>query len=228
MGFQWILFDADGTLFDYERAEEAALDRLWDELGLRRHPDPLTIYRQVNAVLWKRFELGEVTTAEIKVERFRRLAGELELTADPELLSARYLAQLARQTQLLDGAERLLQSINGTRRMGLITNGLAEVQRPRLERSSIGHHFEFLVISEEVGSAKPARRIFERAHDQMGQPDKREVLMVGDNLIADIEGADRFGLATCWLNQHGLESSGDVRPTFEIHHLDQLAQLLEE
>lgn len=228
MGYRWILFDADGTLFDYDRAEAAALELLWSGTGIEPRADLLAVYRRINGELWKRFENGEVTSDQIKTERFRLLAGDLGLEADPHRLSHDYLRALARQTQLLEGAERTLESIDGNRRMAMITNGLAEVQRPRLERSPIGRHFEVVVISEEVGFAKPDPRIFERALAMMGRPPKEEVLMVGDNLVADIGGARAFGLATCWLNLGAREARGEVEPTFEIHHLDQLKQLLEE
>lgn len=228
MGYRWILFDADGTLFDYEHAEQAALERVWSDLGLEPPEGLLEVYRRINGELWKRLESGEVSGDEIKAERFRLLLEELRLDADPTRLSDAYLRALARQTQLLDGAEQTLAAIDGGRRLALITNGLAEVQRPRLRQSPIGQRFEVVVISEEVGFAKPDARIFERALAMMDLPPKDEVLMVGDNLLADIEGAASFGLDTCWLNLGGRASSGAVDPTYEIHELSQLRQLLEE
>ncbi len=213
MTFSWILFDADGTLFDYDHAEGEALDALWSDAGLPPRGDLLTIYRRINSALWRRFEAGEATAAEIKEKRFRDLVDELGVDADPGRLSAGYLDHLSRQTRLVPGAEPLLESLRRTRKLALITNGLSQVQRPRLERSPIGRHFEVLVISEEVGFAKPDGRIFAQALALMGGPPKEEVLMVGDNLHADIEGAHRFGLATCWLNPGGRDRRGEIEPT---------------
>lgn len=226
--YRWILFDADGTLFDYEAAESAALQATWLERGLEPRSDLLSLYRNINSALWQSYELGEITSDEIKIERFRRLAEELELTEDPARLSSGYLESLGRQTQLLPGAARLLQSLATDRRLALITNGLAQVQRSRLGLSPIGRHFEAIVISEEVGFAKPDGRIFELALAKMDGAARGDVLMVGDNLLADISGAQRFGLATCWLNLGGRASSDGIRPTYEVHGLDQLRQLLKE
>lgn len=228
MSYTWVLFDADGTLFDYDHAEQAALEALSSASGLATDQDLLATYRRINSELWKGLENGRVTSDEIKVERFRRLAVELGFETDPARLSADYLALLARQTRLLDGAERVLARLAGSRRLALITNGLAEVQRPRLRRSPIGHHFEHIVISEEVGFAKPDARIFEAALARMGSPPKEDVLMVGDNLLADILGAQGFGLATCWLNLGGHAARDGVEPTYEIHDLTQLTTLFEE
>ena len=222
MGYRWILFDADGTLFDYESAERAALERVWSDLGLEPPDGLLDLYRRINGELWKRLESGEVSGDEIKAERFRLLLEELGLDTDPIRLSDAYLRALSRQTQLLDGAERTLGAIDGTRRLALITNGLAEVQRPRLRRSPIGQRFEVVVISEEVGFAKPDPRIFEHALERMERPARERVLMVGDNPLADIEGARSFGLATCWLNLDGRAESGPVASDHEVHSLDDL------
>lgn len=228
MAYRWILFDADGTLFDYDRAEDSALRELWRRAGIPRSAALLDTYRRVNSALWKQFEAGEVTAAEIKTERFARLLRELDLDGEPESLSADYLECLGRQTDLLPGADELLDSLAGGHRLALITNGLASVQRSRLERSPIGARFDAVVISEEVGFAKPDPRIFEAAFEIMGEPPKTEVLMVGDNLMADIAGAKRFGLATCWFNLDGRAESDGVGPTFEIQRLAQLLPVLEK
>ena len=227
MSFKWILFDADGTLFDYDAAEREALNDLWASVRLPPRADLLEAYRRINSALWRRFEAGEVSAHEIKLERFRGLVEELGVEAEPDRLSAGYLDHLGRQTHLLPGAEEVLSVLAGSRSLALITNGLASVQRSRLRLSPIGRHFEVVVISEEVGSAKPDGRIFEAAFEKMGSPGRAEVLMVGDNLLADVEGARRFGLPTCWFNHNGRSSRGAAEPTFEIHALAELPELLD-
>jgi len=242
--YQWILFDADGTLFDYDRAESLALKELMataggnellatageSELPTATRADGnavlLDTYRRINSDLWKRFEAGEVTAAEIKTRRFESLLDQLGLAGDPQALSDSYLECLGRQTHLLPGATELLDSLSDTHRLALITNGLSSVQRSRLRISPIGSRFEAVVISEEVGFAKPDPRIFDAAFQAMGDPNKAEVLMVGDNLLADIGGAKSYGLATCWFNLDGRGGSDGVGPTFEVHRLPQLQELL--
>ena len=56
------------------------------------------------------------------------------------------------------------------------------------------------MISEEVGVAKPNKKIFDYALEQAGNPDRSRVLMVGDTAESDILGGINAGLATCWLN----------------------------
>lgn len=228
LSYSWILFDLDGTLFDYETAERTALEELWIEAGFGSRADLLDTYQTINRALWLGLEAGTTSPDQIKTERFRRLLEALELDGNAQELSDGYLRRLGAQTHLLPGARGLLERLAGNRRLGLITNGLSQVQRPRLASSLIGDHFELFVISEEVGFAKPDPRIFELALARMGRPPKEKVLMVGDNPVADIEGANRFGLDTCWLNLEGNHDGAEVCATYEIRRLRDLAGLLEE
>lgn len=226
MRYPWILFDADGTLFDYDRAEATALREVWAAAGLLDTEDLLPTYRSINDALWRRFEAGEVTAGEIKDRRFRDLLRELAVDADPEALGREYRAALARQTHLLPGCEALLERLAERRRLAVITNGLAAVQRPRLRRSPIGRYFQALVISEEVGAAKPDPRIFAAAFRAMGDPPLSDVLVVGDNLAADVGGANAYGVDSCWVNPGGRSPDDGIVPTWEIRRLDELATLL--
>jgi 2-haloacid dehalogenase len=108
-----------------------------------------------------------------------------------------------------------------------VTNGLADVQRPRLARSAIGALFDTVVVSEEVGVAKPDARIFEHALRQLGHDDRSTVLMVGDSLASDIQGGCNAGMQTCWLNPSGAANGTAIEPTFEIASLAELRARLE-
>lgn len=226
MRYPWILFDADGTLFDYDRAEAAALEEVWTAADLPPTESLLATYREINERLWRRFEAGELGAGEIKDRRFLDLLQRLGIGFDGARLGRDYREALARQTHLLPGSEALLEQLAEHRRMALITNGLADVQRPRLARSTIGHHFAAVVISEEVGAAKPDPRIFAEAFRLMGEPSRREVLVVGDNLTADIGGAHAFGVDSCWFNPEGRSAGDGIRPTHEIRSLDELPGVL--
>jgi 2-haloacid dehalogenase len=219
--YPWLLLDADGTLFDYDRAELDALRATSVEAGLQFSPAWLPAYRRINTALWEGFERGEVDQETIKTRRFEQLADELGLALEPAEFGRRYLAHLAEQTHLIEGAEETLKALRRTSGLVVLTNGLKEVQRPRLARSRIGSLVDGVVVSEEVGAAKPDGRIFEIAFEQMGGPSKQEVLMVGDSLLSDIRGGNDFGIDTCWYNPNGRPRDGAVS-TYEIARLREL------
>jgi FMN phosphatase YigB (HAD superfamily) len=82
-------------------------------------------------------------------------------------------------------------------------------------------------MSEEDGHAKPHSVFFERALRMIGRPRAGDVLMVGDNWEADILGAHRMGMATCWYNPGRASRPDEVAPTLEIHALEELLRHLD-
>ncbi len=108
----------------------------------------------------------------------------------------------------------------------MVTNGLGEVQRARIERLGLGDYFDTVAISAELGVAKPGVEIFESAFQALGSPSKASAVMVGDNLSADIRGGINYGIATCWYNPHGHPSNGTDHSDHEIEDLNELRGLL--
>jgi 2-haloacid dehalogenase len=224
--YQWILFDADNTLFDYDRAEDYALRATFEQLGLAFQADYAGLYRRYNAEVWAEFEQGKTTPARLRVERFERLIRAAGIDADAQTTSQAYLPNLAKGSHLIEGAERLVKALRGFYRLGLVTNGLKEVQRPRLSSSSIADCFEVVVISEEIGAQKPDARFFEIAFELMGHPRREEVLLVGDGLSSDIQGGNGFGLDTCWYNPGGKKADPRYPARYEIRALEELREVL--
>ena len=110
--------------------------------------------------------------------------------------------------------------------LALISNGLSEVKRPQIERFGFDRIFDAIVISAEVGAAKPSREIFDIAFDLLGKPPKESALMVGDSLTSDIKGGADYGIATCWYNPNGEVAGPDDRITHEIASLKELLDLV--
>ena len=225
MRYSWLLLDADGTLFDYDRAELEALRLTFEAAGQPFRPAYAEAYRRINGAIWREFELGQITQARLRTRRFERLFDEVGLDLDLAGFSRAYLRHLALGTHLLPGAEETLRALHGRAGLALMTNGLEEVQRPRLERSTIGGYFDVVVISEEVGAAKPDPAIFEAALARMGLPPREQVLMVGDSLTSDVTGANRAGIDACWFNPAGLPLPAGVEVRYQIRELGELVHL---
>lgn len=206
--YEWLLFDADGTLFDYRRAESEALAATFLAADLRLDEDAAAAYAAINGELWAAFERGEVDQVRLRVARFERLAVHLGIDVDVEWWAGVYLAAIGQGAHLLPGAAATVETVSAGHRLALITNGLRDVQRSRLALSPIGPMFEVVVISEEVGAAKPDPAIFDAAFEAMGTPDPAAVLMIGDSLSADIAGGLAYGMDTCWVNP-GAEPAPD-------------------
>jgi 2-haloacid dehalogenase len=226
MKYEWVMFDADGTLFDYDKVEVAALESTYEEMGLAYDVAQARVYRQINADMWLDFEQGRISQQRLRTKRFESLFDAAQIECDTEEFSQRYLANLALGTDLVDGAESVVRSLHGRVGLLLITNGLTEVQRPRFARSAVGQYFPKVVISEEVGVAKPDPKIFDIAFEQMGNPAKEDVLIVGDSLTSDIKGGSLYGIDTCWFNPGQQPRDPDLEIRYEIAELAELLEIV--
>ncbi len=222
MKYEWLLFDADGTLFDYDRAEATALQRTFEQAGQRFEPAFGKVYRRINHQIWLDFERGRISQARLRAARFERLFDAIGIELDVADFSRRYLENLAQGTYLVDGAQGVVAALHGRVGLMLITNGIGEVQRPRFASSALRDYFADLVISEEVGVAKPDPAIFDVAFEKMGRPSKEDVLMIGDSLTSDIRGGNNYGIDTCWFNPRGRAPDQDVEIRYEIRDLREL------
>ena len=224
--YTWLLFDADGTLFDFQHAEAIALKTTPDQMGLVVPASFVATYHRVNNALWRRFEGGELRASGIRRERFRLLFEDLGLVGDSLAFSEAFLENLIQESTLLDGAQSLIDQLKHQYHLALLTNGFASVQHARIARLGVGDLFNPVIISEEVGVAKPDPAIFDIALAQMGYPDKASVLMIGDSLSSDIRGGSNAGIDTCWFNPSASINRTDVVPTYEISILSDLPALL--
>jgi len=225
--YQWILFDADNTLFDFDQAESSALAASFLRFRTGYQPEYGQLYHRVNAEIWAEFEQGRITSTALRVERFRRLFAAAGLSIDAAEFSAVYLVELARGSQLIPGAERLVTNLQRAGlRLALVTNGLSDVQRPRLASSPLAQCSEQVIISEEIGAQKPEAAFFEIAFQRMGSPMKENVLLVGDGIAADIKGGVNFGLDTCWYNPRAKPADVRYLPTFEVRSLEEILPII--
>ena len=219
------LLDADNTLLDYGRGErEAFLESVAPVLAGVPPEEARQAYARINAEHWARFERGAITVEELKLGRFRALLDFFGLRADPARLSAEYLAALSEKAFFLPHAREVLMELSRRAALCLITNGLTRVQRGRIRKAGIERFFRAILISEELGLAKPDPRFFLRAAEAAGLPCS-ELLCVGDNPSADIGGARAAGIAGCWYNPGGAAWPGPGDPPERV--IGDLRELLE-
>jgi 2-haloacid dehalogenase len=202
-GYHGVLLDADNTLFDYDRAETEALEETLAEAAPSVPPArALDAYRLINARYWKRFEAGEVDAAGLQSGRWNDLFSTLGIPGEPARTAAAYVAALSRRAHLLPGTAQAVQALSYKTRLCLVTNGLSLVQRGRLARSGLAGFFSAVLISEEVGAAKPDPRFFNAAIDALGLAPS-QLLCVGDNPVADVGGARAAGIDAWWFSPKG-------------------------
>ena len=226
MPYATILLDLDPTLLDSDASEAAAYAHTMATVGVADPEHHFTRYVAINRELWRSAEAGVLAPDDVRVRRFEQFVTEVGGDVDPVAMADTFVWGLGAHGELYDGAREVLEALAGTARLALVTNGLSEVQRARLDRLDLDRYFDAVIISSEVGVTKPRREIFELAFDALGSPPPATALMVGDSLSSDMRGGREFGIATCWFNQHGLAAGADDIVTHEIRTLGELPTLV--
>jgi len=225
MKHKLFLFDLDDTLLDFRASEQLSFARTLQALGLTGDMAALFLqYQAINIALWRAFETGSVSKDFLKVERFRKTFMENGLELDPEAASQLYLESLSDTVVLIDGAVQLCETLAGIGEVGIITNGVEAIQNQRILKSGLRDPISFVATSEASGYAKPDVRFFEYAA-QMARPFvKEEAIIIGDRLDADILGANRYGIESCWFNPERLVNASEAVPTYEVSSLHDIMQ----
>lgn len=237
MRYETLLFDLDLTLFDFAESERLAFAECAEAAGLPNTPDVFDRYKVINSRLWSAVERGELTPADAGRQRFDLLleefgAGSTTTSAiGSQQLGELFQVGLGTHGELYPDAAPLLDSLDTQTELGLVTNGLTSVQRAKVARLGLDRWFDPIVISDEVGVAKPDPAIFDLvfAHldESHGTRDRRtQTVMVGDSLTSDMAGARAAGLATCWYNPNQHLRPDGIDLTYEVHSLDQLVTTL--
>ena len=205
MFFDTILLDADNTIFDFEKCEHTALRETLAGAGLPFDDDIAKSYSSINDALWKKLEQGIVTSDELRVRRFSELVEKCFTKMkmpDPQTLSEAFVSSLSRQTILIENTESYMSELCRHCEIYIITNGIAEVQRSRFDKSTIKQYVKKVYISGELGAKKPDSSFFDMVLNDLPQKDKSRIIVVGDSLSSDMQGGKNAGLTTCLFDPH--------------------------
>lgn len=225
MKYDFILFDADDTLFDFQKTAEKCFSETCKKLGVPYEEGYYEIYRKINQGYWDLFSLGKVDKNTLKKMRFVDFGKAIGYEIDADEFMPIYEGGLANISILYPDAIPTLEKV---KEMGakcyLITNGLANVQRGRLRLSGIGKYFDGIFISDEMGCSKPSKTYYDLVVSQIDYFDKKHALIVGDSLVSDIPLGIENGIDTCYLNHSGEEPS--LKVTYQIKTVSEVIDLI--
>jgi HAD superfamily hydrolase (TIGR01549 family) len=194
-----IMFDLDDTLCDYAGARLVRLRKAFT-IALETAENPPNI------------DLDQLITESLAIhphgtDHFGELLAKYGLDNPSAAEAARDWYRQNRFHQLAlfaDALETLsaVRALSSTRRVGLITNGPAEVQRAKIDMFSLEAMVDFILVSEEFGAAKPDPTIFVEAL-RLSEADPEDSVFIGDSPEHDIVGARAAGIRSIWINRTG-------------------------
>ncbi len=224
MTIECIAFDLDDTLWECHPVIQRAEQRFYD--WLKSYYPKITQKYSEDALIQHRIaymkshpELHHNLTA-LRKNWTRQLASEVNY--DDSLIEPGFeVFWLARnQVTFFDGALEQLEALSKRYKLGVISNGNADVHH-----IGVGHLFDFALSSEKVGVAKPHQDIFHEAARQ-AEVSPEQMVYVGDDPQRDILGALSAGLHAVWYNPSLQPWPGGRTPTAVIQDLNELQVII--
>ena len=207
-----IIFDMDDTILSDDEAAEKCWRQVCNEMFHRIQigtPDELTaVIQELRRWYWadpERIRRGSLDLTRARWELLTLAFDRYGLDDDrlKEEMSAAYQKLKSATVELIPGALDTLQALRDSGiRLGLITNGDAQGQRAKVEKAGLEPFFESILIAGEFGVAKPDPRVFHHTLDNL-HVCPSEAWMVGDNLYADVGGAQAVGIYGIWIDWRG-------------------------
>lgn len=224
-GIRAVCFDLDNTLWDIWpvilRAEQAVLDFLalhYPKAVLGETPESMRAARESVA---QRYPQRQHDFSFLRQQALREqclrcgYAEQMAEQAFEVFLSAR------NRVELYEEVAQSLQLLQPHYRLFTASNGNAD-----LSRIGIAHWFERSVHAREVGALKPAAVVFHKVVEATDL-ELREVLYVGDDPLADVEGARLAGMRAVWINRNAASwPEALARPEHTVTSLTELASWL--
>ena len=223
--YDTLLFDLDGVILDFTKAEELSFRETFRAYGIQVTPELFAQYRELNHRRWQAYEKGLIDNEECTVGRFRELFSEMRFHADAKQFALDYQKGLGRGHFLMPHAREVLETLSLKFRLYVVTNGVSSTARDRLLGTDTEKYFQKLFISEELGAQKPSLEYFEKVEAGIPAFDRAKTLLVGDTLSSDIRGAVNAGIDCCWVNPLHKENDTEIVPTYEIENLRELLKL---
>lgn len=225
MKYDILLCDLDDTLFDFHKGEAIALESTFRAFGIAVTEENLAAYHTANKEQWQKLERGETTSEKLRVDRFSGFLALAGLEGDAQALCDDYMERLGQQCWPLPFSTELIRRVSEKMPVYLVTNGIARIQRNRLQRSEILPFIAGIVISEEVGASKPNPKMVYEALAQAAADDLSRVVLLGDSLTSDIAAANNAGVDSI-LFTNGRDIPEGHKATYAVKTLEEALELI--
>ncbi len=228
MKYKILLFDADNTILDFDKAEEQALKFAFDNNKLYYDDNVLKCYRRNNIKQWQLYESGAIKDkSEVLISRFENTFRELNLSVDCKPTADLYESNLHNGCFVVSNAEEVLQKLQTFDcKLYIVTNGVLSIQNSRMKGSGMDKYFIKRFVSEKIGIPKPSKAYFDYCFANIEDFEKSKTLIIGDSLTSDIQGGINSGIDTCWYNPKRLKNYSGITPTYEIDNLEQVLKIV--
>ena len=223
-----VIFDIDGTLYDYDSANEASMKTLSayasEQLGWE--PGQEESRRMMRRLHEK---MGDVAACHNRLIRYQNILEEYGMPLHPHAMKLyeMYWETLMDAAEPSPGAEETMRELKKRGiRIGVGTDMTAWVQFRKLERLGLLGYVDFIVTSEEAGAEKPDERLFSLCAEK-AKASPEECLFVGDSFKKDYRGALEAGMKALWFVPPEKETAPDTPEKEAAERIASLPEILE-
>ena len=223
-----LLWDIDGTLLDFSKAEEYGIRKCFDIFGLGECTDEMLLrYSKINRKYWEKLERNEITKQQVLTDRFVEFfkAENIEFN-DVDKFNDEYQMRLGDKSFPCDNALETVMALKGKYKQYAVTNGTIIAQQRKLKQSGLIDIFDDIFISDEIGFEKPSVEFFDAVQEKIGMFKKDEVMIIGDSLTSDIKGGNNAGILCCWYNPLNLTNKDNLKIDYEIRNINEILNII--
>lgn len=139
-------------------------------------------------------------------------------------LDTAFEQERGRSNPWCDGAMAALAELGADYRLGMVTNGIPDVQWTKIRATALEPLFDAIVVSGDIGYGKPHPNIYKHALSSLNVTPE-ETIMVGDNWRRDAIGPQDLGIRGVWISM-GRDQPTDGQPWLTISSLADLLAAL--
>lgn len=223
-----LLWDIDGTLLDFGKAEEYGIRKCFEIFGLGECTDEmLARYSKINRKYWEMLERNEITKPEVLRGRFVEFFQSEGIQFDKvDEFNLEYQYRLGDKVFFCDNGLETVTALKGKIRQYAVTNGTFVAQSRKLVQSGLDEIFDGVFISDKIGFEKPSVEFFEAVQKEIGEFVSNEVMIIGDSLTSDIRGGNNANILCCWYNPQGFENKDSLRIDYEIKDISEILNII--
>lgn len=228
-----VLFDLDDTLYDYKNPNKkgvlASYRIISKEIKISKTKF-LKLYKRANDEI--KYELAGTASSHSRILYFQRIIEKTHNTVNPEIILKMYkeywdafLKNMKLGKGVIDTFKKLK---NQNIRIVLVTNLTTHIQLRKMRKLKISKYIDYLVTSEESGSEKPSAIMFLLSLKKL-KILPEEAIMVGDNLVSDIEGANAVGIYSIAITKKKIKFDKEdyKKPNFVIKEIPEILKIID-
>ncbi len=221
-----VLIDLDNTIIDFNECARHSIIGIFEKFNLLYNDNVFETFITENVKIWKRLEDGEIDKTYLRANRWNIILGKLGIDFDGPIIEDLFEKGVATGAYPVEGAYELLDYLKDKYDLYIVSNGFRFVQESRLKIGDFNKYFKDVFVSEDIGIQKPDIGFFNYCYEKIGSPPKSDIILIGDNIHADIKGGNDFGIDTVWFNKNGTTDNKGVVPTYTVSKLREIKEIL--